>query len=252
MDKLNFLDCNCSIGRVGHPLLLDIPDVAGLKREMAAAGVDRALVYHTVARFGDPVTGNSMLMREIAGDPALDPVWVVLPPHTGEMPGPEKLVKDLRRGGVKAVRMYPGRPRHGFSLSAWCAGEVLEALAAARIPLMLDLEDVTWDEVFALLDGFKGLPLIITNCSYRHTRFLYPLLGKFGTLFVEMSRFLGAGAIEDLVGRFGARPLLFGTNMPAYTGTAAVAMLTYADIDRRDKEAIAGGNLRRLLVELGS
>ncbi len=252
MDRLDYFDCNCSVGRVGRPLLLDIPDVAGLKKEMAAAGVGRALVYHTVARFGDPVQGNALLMKEIAGDPDLDPVWVILPPHTREMPAPDRLVDDLRLGGVKAVRMYPGRSCHGFSLSAWCAGEVLEALDSARVPLLLDTETVTWDEVFAVLQRFPGLPVIMTECSYRHNRFLYPLLEKFETLHVEMSRFMGAGAIEDLVGRFGPRPLLFGTNMPSYTGTAAVSLLTYADIGRADKEAIAGGNLRRLLGEAGS
>ena len=252
MDRLEYFDCNCSVGRVGRPLLLDIPDAAGLKSEMAAAGVGRALVYHTVARFGDPVLGNALLMKEIAGQAGLDPVWVILPPQTGEMPAPDKLVEDLRRGGVKAARMYPGRSRHGFSLAEWCAGGVLEALGAAGIPLMLETESVTWDEVFAVLDRHRGLPVIMTECSYRHDRFLYPLLGRFETLHVEMSRFLGAGVIEDLVGRFGSRPLLFGTNMPSYTGTAAVSMLTYADIDRRDKEAIAGGNLRRLLGEAGS
>lgn len=252
MDRLNYFDCNCSVGRVGCPLLLDIPDVAGLKGEMAAAGLGRALVYHTVARFGDPVQGNALLMKEIAGHPGLEPVWVILPPHTGEMPAPGRLVEDMGRAGVRAVRMFPGRSRHGFSLSEWCAGEVLEALEAARLPLMLDTETVTWEEVFAVLRRFTKLPVIMTECSYRHDRFLYPLLEKFETLHVETSRFMGAGAIEDLVGRFGSRALLFGTNMPSYTGTAAVSRLTYADIDRRDKEAIAGGNLRRLLGEAGS
>ena len=37
--------------------------------------------------------------------------------------------------------------------------------------------------------------------------------------------------------------------MPRFTGTAVVSMLTYADIPHADKEAIAGGNLQRLLKE---
>jgi hypothetical protein len=38
--------------------------------------------------------------------------------------------------------------------------------------------------------------------------------------------------------------------MPHYTGTAAVARLTYADIARADKEAIAASNLDRILKEV--
>ena len=76
------------------------------------------------------------------------------------------------------------------------------------------------------------------------------MLEKFDNLFIELSRFMGAGAVEDVVKRFGSRPLLFGTNMPQYTGTAAVGLLTYFDIDHKDKQAIAGDNLRNLFKKV--
>ncbi len=34
MQKLNFFDCNCSVGRVAYPHLHDIPDVEGLLQEI--------------------------------------------------------------------------------------------------------------------------------------------------------------------------------------------------------------------------
>jgi uncharacterized protein len=249
MDKLSYFDCFCSVGRVGSPILLDIPDAAGLKREMAAAGVERALVSHAMARFGDPALGNARLVEEIAGDADLLPVWFLLPHHTGEMLPPRALLEDLKASGVKAVRLDPGRAQHGFSLAEWSAGGLLEALEEARLPLLLDTEIVTWEEVQTLLDRYPALPVIAANCSYRHDRYLYPLFAKHANLSVEISRFLGAGTIEDVVRRFGARPLLFGTNMPYYTGTAAVGRLAYAEIERADKEAIASGNLVRILGE---
>jgi len=250
MDKLTYFDCYCSVGRLGWPILLDIPDAAGLKREMAAAGIERALVSHALARSGNPGLGNARLMTEIAGDPDLDPVWFLLPPHTGEMPHPQRLLEEMKIAGVKAVRLDPGRAQHGFSLAEWCSGALLEALAEARLPLILDADIVTWEEVKSILDPRPGMPLIMANCSYRHNRYLYPLFERYPSLHVEMSRFLGAGTIEDVVRRFGPRPLLFGTNMPRYTGTAAVARLAYAEIGRADKQAIAGGNLKRILGEI--
>ena len=252
MPKLSFFDCHASVGRVGYPHLLDIPDAPGLLGEMAVAGIDEALVYHMVARFGDPPTGNRLVLDEVRDHPELHPVWVLLPHHTGEMPHPEVLLRDMRAAGVKAARLFPGRANHGLSLAAWCVGNLLDALAASRVPLLLDAEAVSWEEVHDLLDKHAGLPVVMTNCSYRHNRYLYPLFERYPALRVEMSRYLGAGAVEDVVRRFGSRPLLFGTNMPQYTGTAAVAVVAYADISPEDKAAIAGGNLRRLLAEAGS
>jgi hypothetical protein len=249
MDKLMFFDANCSVGRVGYPHLFDIPDAAGLKREMATAGVEEALVYHTIARNADPRLGNSRLMDEIAGHPELHPVWVVLPHHTAEMPHPSRLLPEMKARGVRAVRMFPTKIHHSFSMADWCAGELLSALESARVPLILDAEIVPWEDVHGLLKTYPRLPLIVANCNYRQNRFLYPLFEKSQNLYVETSWFMGGGAVEDVVGRFGPRPLLFGTNMPGYTGTAAVALIAYADIDRKDKEAIAGGNLRRILEE---
>ncbi len=247
--KLRFFDCNCSIGRTGYPLLLDISDTAGLWQEMKTAGIEEALVYHTVARDAHPPLGNALLLEEIKNWPALHPVWILLPHHTGEMPPPEQWLGEMKTRGIQAVRAYPTKSYHGYSLSEWCAGELLAALEKARLPLILDAEISGWEDVWSLLKSYPRLPLIMANCSYRHNRVLYPLFEKFTNIFIETSRFMGGGAVEDIVARFGARPLVFGTNMPQYTGTAAVALITYADIDPKDKEAIAGGNLRRLLGE---
>jgi hypothetical protein len=250
MTKIPFFDCNTTVGRAGYPILLDIQDAAGLEREMEIAGIEEALVYHTAAREAHPSLGNALLEKEIEGRTNLYPVWVLLPHHTGEMPHPDDIIGEMRRKNVKAVRLYPGRAHHGFTLADWCAGELLDSLDAARLPLLLDIEVVSWEEVFALLHKYQRLPVVVSNCSYRHNRYLYPLWERFDNLYVETCRFLGAGAIEDVVRRFGPRRLLFGTNMPQYTGTAMVSRITYADISREDKEAIASGNLKRLLEEL--
>lgn len=250
MQKLNYFDCNCSIGRVSYPHLYDIPDVEGLLKEMKTAGIEEALVYHIVARDGFPPTGNSMLMEEINNIPVLYPVWVVLPHHTGDMPHPNKLLQEMKKSNVKAVRVYPEAKYHNFSISEWCSGELLGGLEEEGIPLILDMETVSWEDVYTILENHKQLPVITASCNYRNNRFIYPLLKKYKNFFIELSRFMGTGTIEDVVKRFGSNNLLFGTNMPQYSGTAAVPILTYSDIDQKDKQAIAGGNLSNLLKEV--
>jgi predicted TIM-barrel fold metal-dependent hydrolase len=250
MAKLKFFDCNCTIGRVGYPAIYDISDADGLLKEMSTAGIEEALVYHIIARDGHPPLGNDLLMEAIKDYEQLHPVWVVMPHHTKEMPSPEKLLQEMKENVVKAVRIYPTRSHHSFSIEKWCAGDLLDALEQAGIPLILDMEILSWDDVHTILKNYSQLPVIAANCTYRHNRFIYPLLERFDNLYIELSRFMGAGAVEDMVERFGSRPLLFGTNMPHYTGTAAVALLTYSDIDQKDKQAIAGENLRHLIREV--
>ncbi len=250
MNKLPFFDCNCSIGRICHPYILDLSDIGALKEEMQTAGIEEALVYHTTARDAHPPMGNTLLLEKIKNHIELYPVWVVLPHHTGEMPRPEKLVDEMISKGVKAVRMYPSPAIHSFSLDEWCSGNLLAALEDSRIPLVLELETQTWSSVQIVLKEHSQLPLIISGCNYRQNRFLYPLLECHKNLFIETSTFMGAGGIEHIVNRFGSRPLLFGTNMPRYTGTAAISRLAYANITLKDKEAIAGNNLRTLLKDI--
>lgn len=250
MKKLKYFDCNCSVGRVSYPHLYDIPDVEGLMEEMNTAGIEEALVYHTVARDGYPPVGNSMLMEEIKNRKELHPVWVVLPHHTSEMPHPAQLLPEMKKNNVKAVRVYPKENYHSFSISEWCSGELLGALEEERIPLIIDMETVSWEDVYTILKNHKQLPVIAANCAYRSNRYIYPLLEKHNNLYIELSRFMGAGAIEDVVKRFGSHRIIFGTNMPQYSGTAAVSLLTYSDIEQKDKEAIASGNLSNLLKEV--
>ncbi len=249
MAKLSYFDCNCSIGRVAYPYLMDISDVEGLKREMDAAGIEEALVYHSVARDTDPSMGNALLEEALEGETRLHPVWVVMPHYTGEVPAPGALLKEMERKGVKAVRMYPTTANHSFSLSDWNSRGLLGALEEARVPLMLDIEAVWWESMVSILNKYPRLPLVATNVSYRHNRFTYPLFEKYGNLYLETSRYFGAGVYEDVVRQFGSGHILIGSNMPRFTGTAVVSMLTYADIPREAKEAIAGGNLRRLMKE---
>lgn len=249
MKKLTFFDCNCSIGRVANPLLYDIHDVDGLLKEMDVAGIEEAVVYHTLSRDGHAPIGNKLLLEKIKNIDRLHPAWVLFPHYTGEFAKLD-IVKSMKDNNIKAVRLYPNREFHGFSLSNWCSGELFKALEEIRIPVYLDIEIVSWDDVHTILENHQNLPIVCTNCSYRHDRFSYPLLEKYDNFFIELSRYMGAGAVENVVKCFGSSRLLFGTNMPRYTGTAAVALLTYSDLSLDQKEAIAGKNLKNLLTKV--
>ena len=251
IEDLQLFDANCMLGRIiapkqGFPL-----SVEDLLRVMDDFQIAEALVYHAMSKEYHPRDGNRVLLDEIARTRRLHPVWVVMPSHTGEFPAEGKLVEEMLAAGVKAARVFPHPDRHNFSLRHWGAEGLLRALQRSKIPLFVDQEEIDWDTVHELCGRYPGLPLVLTNVGYRVNRFLYPLWEKSGNLHIELSSYCGHRGIEEVVERFGAERLLFGTRLPYFTPGSAVGMLSYAAISDVDRKRIAGGNLRNLLQQAG-
>jgi len=249
MQTFSFFDCNASFGRRKLVLPNSFYKKEDLLKYMDAYRIDRALVTHALARELDPIAGNEMLMDEIKGNDNLVPAWVVLPHHTNEFPAPEDLINQLKAKNVKAVTLLPSLADYYFSLSEWCCGELYSALEAYNIPLLLEMRSVdpNLEALHSILEAHPKLKLIFTNVTYRVSRNLYPLMKKFPNLYVETSGFKGQDGIQDLCEVFGASRVVFGSNMPVGSGSAAVAMVTYANISASDKARIASENLNDIL-----
>ncbi len=246
----NFFDSNCVIGkrsvrRPGQPGEAEIYLLEDLLAEMDYAGIDDALVYHSLAKEYVPMLGNRKLMDEISGHERLHPCWVVMPAGTGEMPHPRALVGEMLERGVKAVRLFP--QEHSFSLSDWCSGELLRELEKHSIVAIMEIDQIGWDGLNGLCSQCPNLPLIITGLGYRINRYLYPLMDKFENLYVETSQYQNHKGVEAICARFGAERLVFGTKLPYFAPGPAMTMINYSLISDEEKKMIAGGNLSRLL-----
>lgn len=246
MGKWPFFDCNCMLGRPSVPSKDALTTREEIEAELVYCGIEDALVFHYLARDYDPAVGNARLLEEIEGHPCFHPGWVVLPDHTEETPDVEEMLSK----GVKAARMYPKAGIHGFSLQDWCAGNVLGALEAHRVPLFLDLEQTDWNEVYELCARHPHLPVVITNLGYRINRHLYPLFAQCEHLCVEVSGYQGHAAIEDVCRKYGAHHLLYGSRLPLFSPGATMALIAYANISDAQKRMIAGDNLRNMLEEV--
>lgn len=240
---LHFFDCNCQIGRFGAPApgLALTPEA--LEGELQHFGIARALCYHALAKEYSPAEGNRALLEDRR--PWLEPCWVAMPHHTGELPAPQELLRQMHEADVRAVRLFP--KEHNWRLREWAAGELLAVLAEARIATLLDADQTDWDEVDAICAAHPGLPLILLRPNYRAARFLYPLFERHANLRIEFSLYQVHRGIEEICQRFGAERLVFGSALPTFSPGGPVAMVTYADVNERDKEAMAGGTLARLL-----
>lgn len=215
---------------------------------MDLAGIDKTVVYHSWAREHDPRTGNRKLMELIREDHRLLPAWVILPHNTGEMEPPEELVQRMIDNGVTMARMFP--KDHSFSLSEWGSGPLLAALEEHRMPVMIDLGQTSYDQIFDICAAHPDLPLILSDVAYRSNRYIYPLLEIHRNLRIETSRYQPHRGIEAVCARFGSSRLIFGSQSPELACGPMAMTIRYASITQDDKERILGGNLEDLMKEV--
>ncbi len=242
---MKFIDSNCCLGKPAVPMPQSLDTADDLSACMERAGVDEALVYHAVSKEYDPVVGNQRILEETTRCDHLHPCWVVLPDHTQEMPQPGDLVSKMRRTGVRAARIFPRT--HNWSLSPWCTGSLLKALADADIPLFIDFDQTDWGQVHAMATEHPGLAVVLTGVPFRLSRQIYALLSETVNVRIETSLFQLHTGIEDVCAKFGAHRLLFGTAAPHFMMGPSVMAVRYAGISENEKAMIAGGNLRDLL-----
>jgi predicted TIM-barrel fold metal-dependent hydrolase len=248
-------DCNARLGHSAANPPCSPTGPEALLEVMDEYGIDHALVYHALAKENSPALGNALLGQAIAQYPRLHPCWVVLPPATGELPAAPELMANMRAAGVQAVRLCPNNAV--FVPAPWALGALLEPLEASRVPVFLDfdtrqiLEDRTdWRAVYELGHAYPRLPFIVVAPGLKENRITYSLMEALPNIHFDLSTGWQHRRIQDITERWGARRLLFGTNLPFYDPGGVLAALAYAEISAEDRTAIGGGNLRRLLSEV--
>ena len=246
-----WIDCHCKAGTAPQPEADFQPTVEHLLKEMRRLHVGQALVISTWSERISPEESNGQLFEDTAPYAQLHPAPEVLP-EGGErfLDDPAAAIADHVRRGAVAGLALPKQSK--FVLASWCAGKMLEAMQDRCLPLMVYAADIAPDDLHNLLRDFPRLPVILQRIPREgYQRTIYPLLGKFANLYVSFalphSIHLG---FEYMVNRFGAERFVWGTNYPISEPGAAITGLTYADISDADREAIAGGNIARLMQEV--
>lgn len=250
-NALIYFDCFAAIGRRAGkdpeaPWTTD-----ALLAEMARCRVHAALVFAHQAREIHPEVGNPLVSEVCASQPRLYPCWVGMPHHTGEMAPPEQLVADMEAHGVRALKLYPRTYRH--AVDAPTLGALLSLLQEAGLLLVVDrgeygeASQIDWTEIAWICQTFPRLPLLLHNVRWEATRRLLPLSREFENLYFEFSNYQGNRMLEFWCREIGHERLLFGSDALEKSIGAARAYIDYADLTSEQRQAIAGGNLMRLL-----
>lgn len=256
MTETRWFDCNCLLGRSVHTAAGQ-PETAGdLLAAMDHFGIHEALVVDPLAREANPAAGNIRILERTADHPRLHPAWVGLMPHSEELSAPADLVARMREKGVGALFLF-----HGFldvRLDDWAIDPLLEALAAAGVPLFVNPnhwrtpaapDQTEWSAIVRICRDFPDLPVIVTESRIFTTqRTAYAALDACPNLRLDVSALWRHGIIEFICRRWGAERLLFGSGLPFRDPSAVLMQIGCADIGDDERALIAGDNLRELLA----
>lgn len=241
---MKFFDCNTYAGVARFPPLKPAFTPEDLLNEMDRCGVDKALVNNAGGDFESPVVSNREIFEFCNESERLHPVWNILPPHTGEME-PEELFRNMEEHNVRALRAMPAE--HRYLLDEVSMGPFFEKLVIRKIPLFIKAD---WEKVYAVLKDFPELVLVATDHgSWGHDRYFRPLFEQYKNFHIDTSRYELDGGIEDIVKKYGASRLLFGTSFHNIPMGGASLLLRNARIDEKSREMIAFGNLERIVSE---
>ena len=242
---LGFLDSNLWIGRPRLPEFATGFDLPALRQRLGRYGIRGGVVSHFAARDCDPCWGNAQILEALAETG----LWagVVLLPESLE--AGQGYLQEVVSRGARLARLFPAA--HNYSLRSWCSGKLLQALSDFCLPLVLWHTEASWEEVRSLCESYPELPILIEGTPRKilyHNRLFYPLLERYSNLYLELHNLVSFLGIEDIVARFGAGHLIYGSYMPVYDPNATMMQVTHARIAEEDKVRIARENLANLIA----
>ena len=255
---MKFLDCNCYFGLPAKPgpSPADCPTLEDLVGQLNRAGIERAVVWHMAQHDVSPPRGNELLSEAIGQYPDLLGCWTILPPQTGEL-NVDPFLAAMKASNVVALRAFP--VAHRYLLDRVTLGPLLEAMIERRIPLLYSVRKLpgyysphqAWNDLHVLMADFPGLTLIVTDHgTWGSDRYFRPLLDRYPRVHVDTTLYFLDGGIEELVRRYGAGRLVFGSGLPERYPGGMMLAIRHAEIDEASKAAIAGGNMARLAQEV--
>jgi len=194
----------------------------------------------------DVERSNESLYQASAEFPELIPCPVALPAHCGDVPREAEQVAGAVAAGAGAVVLRPGPDC--WLPECWVIGPLLEALAAAHLPVLCLSRLVPLSVVAQWAQWVPDLPLIVAEVAYNQNRSLVPLLQSFPNTYLSLgNNFTAHCGVEFYTSMVGADRLLFGTGLPSSEAGAAIGQFLYADLTGEEREWIGAGNFRRLL-----
>ena len=237
---------NGVIGKSAYAARVDFPEVQDLLAHMDYLGVDRMLVEATSAVEYSPILGNQKLLQTLAPyQERMKPVFVITPADFYET-GTMDWLKKQAASGNRAFRICPAVSR--FPLRQM--ERILAELAPFQPLLMMDAGFASGELDFRDLEEmarkFSTINFLLTRQMWGGFGHIMDLMWRLPNIYLDISWLHMRDTIEMLRDEFGIQRLVFGLGFKSHYG-AAIGALGHARLSAQEKEAVAHGNLERLL-----
>lgn len=244
---IEFWDCNLNYGpKTATDQLNCCDDINELIINMKNAGISGGLVIKTIK---EAILANNSLAEDIKDNKNLKGVWQILPSCTEETPAPDVLPKLMKENNIVAITVNP--KAHRYLPRKIAIGDYLEMARERKIPVLLNTSrGLTLEQADDIMRDFSDLTAILTfDDCWPNDRFLRPFLDAYPNLLLDITYMLTDCGLKDMLKKYPAEKILFGSGFPVSYMGAHMLVIKYAEIDEEDKIKIAGGNLKRLLSE---
>ncbi|MCL2774912.1 MAG: amidohydrolase [Oscillospiraceae bacterium] len=245
--ELEFWDCNLNYGpQTATENLECCADIDELLGHMKNAGISGGLVKKTI---NEAVLANSSLAEDIKDKDILKGVWLLLPSCTDEIPAPCILPQLMKQNNIAALIINP--KAHRYLPRKNVIGNYLEMACERKIPVLLNTErGLTLEQADDIMRDFPDLTVILTYADcWPSDRFLRPFLDSYPNLCLDMTYMLTDSGLKDMLKKYPAERILFGSGFPVSYMGAHMLVIKHAEISEDDKRKIAGENLKKLLRE---
>jgi hypothetical protein len=210
--SLRFFDANCWIGRPNYPGPVYLNGADEIIAYLGHCGIQGAIVSHTLSRFSHPTVGNRLLLETLSSA------------RSGSRTG---VGRDAEL--IASFVLLPDATGELGNLDGYIDSMVKAGGRTVRLfpkSHNYSLKDWTCASLLTRLEE-RGVPL-----------FVWPWETDKAHLYL---------GLDELVSRFGASRVIFGSNLPIDDPFASLMLVTDGDFSDDDREKIARGNLERLV-----
>ena len=245
---LKFIDARCQLGRRGVVGVGEPSTHEEILELMERCHIEKAVAYHSIAKEGEMKAGNLELINLTEGDDRFIRQWCAMPSAFGEFMSTEELFAGMKEYNVTSLRLLP--KTCGYSLRPYALGKMMAAAAECKVPVFINLEELDAEALYALCKDYPDVNFIVGNTAYRMNRYFGPILESCSNFYVATGNYVSHTGIKTFCEHFGAEKLIFDTGLPTGSATAAVSLISFAEISQEEKQLIASGNIERLLSEV--
>jgi predicted TIM-barrel fold metal-dependent hydrolase len=207
-------------------------------------GVEHALTISLRGRSYDFVAGNDETLAASREHPRLWPVATIDPRRSL---GCLDEVKRCADAGFAALRFFPDH--QSWPLEWLPFLEVCDAVAQTGLPIILPGGVPGQITLAGRLLAPIGLRVLFVGVGYGNMAEALAALRVYPAFFFDTHLLDTPEAIEVLCRNGGAERVVFGSNSPERCFESAQNMVEAADLTPEQRQAVSGGNLRRLLGE---